>query len=228
MAGKCLTCAHASRREIDAALVAGQSLRALARQYGISRYSISDHGKNHLSESLRSAAARANEDAGDLLYRELGTIHRELRSILRVARKSGDLPSALGAVAGLMRRVEVLVRIQPPKPPTPPSFALRLEIGGPGRGSEEYSVRPATEAEFAARPALPAATDEGALEVAWREREEAGAAEPAAAAPAPPRGPVRAPKPHDPYLGGHPTTNAERIEAMLEAERQARDLFSGF
>lgn len=59
MARPCILCEHARRREIENAIIAGQSLRSLSAQYGIAYGAIHRHRHNHLPAAIRQAAQQA-------------------------------------------------------------------------------------------------------------------------------------------------------------------------
>ena len=70
MANVCKICTHPQRLEIDRALVSGQSKATIARTFGVSECSLSNHAANHLSRQLVTAyeARSANENL-DLMNR---------------------------------------------------------------------------------------------------------------------------------------------------------------
>jgi hypothetical protein len=59
---RCSICTHPALPEIDLALQAGEPLRALAAQYGVSVSSLSRHTK-HLRRALAAAADQAHQAA---------------------------------------------------------------------------------------------------------------------------------------------------------------------
>jgi hypothetical protein len=173
---------------------------------------------------------RAADINADGLFRLIGELQEQARRLGRKAEKEKNYSAAIAALRELSRHVELLGAIATmPGARTELSYGLRLEIGGPGRGSEEYSVQPLTAEELAGRPALPAAPEPGAgpLESAVEKAMQA-TSEPIEAGPepAPSRGgSVRVPRPVD---GGHRTTPAERAQWRDWQEEAARDRFSGF
>ena len=74
--GQCTICNHPQRVEIDKALVAGVSYRAIASQYGVSREAAGRHKRNgHISEQIAKVAkkkeiARAEEIHAAILAQE--------------------------------------------------------------------------------------------------------------------------------------------------------------
>ncbi len=57
--GQCTICNHPLRVEIDTALVAGVSYRAIASQYGVSREAVGRHKRNgHIAEQIAKVAKK--------------------------------------------------------------------------------------------------------------------------------------------------------------------------
>lgn len=57
----CTVCSHADLAPIDTALVRGDSMRAIARQYGLERSAVARHKANHLSPALVKRHQRAED-----------------------------------------------------------------------------------------------------------------------------------------------------------------------
>lgn len=89
----CVTCAHPDREAIDRALVLGaESLRSLARQYGMDRQSLARHRDAHLSAALVKIQTE-REEAGP---RSALDRYERLAAALEAAIYSGEtLPAAL-------------------------------------------------------------------------------------------------------------------------------------
>jgi hypothetical protein len=96
---KCTICDHPQRGEIEAALVAGRSLRNVAQQFGVSHDALHRHRKGgHIAEALAKASEAADVTRGDdLLARVRGLEDRALR-ILDRAEAVGELRVALSAI----------------------------------------------------------------------------------------------------------------------------------
>ena len=56
MTMQCIVCRREERKSIDLALVSGDALAAIARRFGVSRYSLRRHLRQHLSPLLVRAA----------------------------------------------------------------------------------------------------------------------------------------------------------------------------
>ncbi|MEX1243418.1 MAG: hypothetical protein WEB59_01960 [Thermoanaerobaculia bacterium] len=154
--GKCKSCAHPARAEIDRALVAGHPLRSLEGQYGISKSSLADHKRNHLGEALRSAAARAGEQREDGLLADVREFKGEVRKILREARRTGDHPAALASIGALLRLIEVEGRMRPPQAADgPPAFSLEItQLGYRTRKGTVVEAEADVPEQTSARPLL--------------------------------------------------------------------------
>ncbi len=179
---QCAVCINAKRAEIDAALVAGGSIRDVARQFGVSKGSVERH-RLHLGDALERAAARREDLSLDRVLQDLDTAQNALEWAIESKIKAGganewkELPAftheiregakARALVTGIVGRkdegagrgnVNVQINIPPPLPPGAP--ASDLSIPGvqdrQGRLLPSYLTR--LEAQDAARRrALPPA-----------------------------------------------------------------------
>ena len=106
---RCTVCDHQQRGDIEAELVAGASLRDIARRYGLSRAAVHRHRKGgHIVESLAKASEVADVTRGDdLLARVRGLEDRALR-ILDRAERAGELRTALRGVAEVRSTIKLL------------------------------------------------------------------------------------------------------------------------
>ena len=59
---KCTVCNHSQSRDIDLALLAGKTLRALKQQFGLSRSALHRH-KNHILDKVDQAKARIGQES---------------------------------------------------------------------------------------------------------------------------------------------------------------------
>ena len=109
MPPKCTICDHPQRGEIEAALVAGRSLRNVAQQFGVSHDALHRHRRSgHLTSTLTLAADAADVARGDdLLARVRGLEDRALR-ILDRAERAGELRVALRAIAEVRSTIKLL------------------------------------------------------------------------------------------------------------------------
>ena len=61
MSRACATCGHPQRTAIEAEIVAGRAVRAVAAEFGVDHSSLSRHVRNHLPAAIRAAAVHAIE-----------------------------------------------------------------------------------------------------------------------------------------------------------------------
>jgi hypothetical protein len=121
MARPCILCEHAQRREIEAAIIAGRSLRSLSAEYGITYGAIHRHRHNHLPATVRVAAQEALERACNTATAS-GT---QMPSALAQGLPGGVPDNALAAIpeasfptSPVRRRTRVLqLSDTPPAPP---------------------------------------------------------------------------------------------------------------
>jgi hypothetical protein len=108
----CTVCTHPECAAIDAALVAGEPYRAIARQHGVSRHAITRHKAAHLPVVLVKAQGVAEVTHGDDLLAKMTGLEADAKRIGTEAEKKGDLRTALAAIRELIRIVELLAKVQ--------------------------------------------------------------------------------------------------------------------
>ena len=115
MSRKCTICQHEKRKEIEAAVVTGESLRSIAGRHDITRTSLSRHLNNCLSRSARKAREVLEEggsgkDALDVMIRE-EAIAADVLSIEFVRRTLGFVVNkAVAALEMVEGKKEIDVR----------------------------------------------------------------------------------------------------------------------
>ena len=111
MPRQCSVCAHASLHAINTALVAGGTLRDIARQFGLSKDAVARHQADHLPVALVAAVgAEETRQALDVLQ-QLKTINAAALTVLRDARAAGDGDLALKAIDRIQRQVELQAKL---------------------------------------------------------------------------------------------------------------------
>jgi len=111
MPRQCSVCAHASLHAINTALVAGGTLRDIARQFGLSKDAVARHQADHLPTALVAAVgAEETRQALDVLQ-QLKTINAAALTVLRDARTAGDGDLALKAIDRIHRQVELQAKL---------------------------------------------------------------------------------------------------------------------
>jgi transposase-like protein len=111
MPRQCSVCAHASLHAINTALVAGGSLRDIARQFGLSKDAVARHQADHLPAALVAAVgAEETRQALDVLQ-QLKTINAAALTVLRDARAAQDGDLALKAIDRIQRQIELQAKL---------------------------------------------------------------------------------------------------------------------
>ena len=110
MGVKCYCCGHPERDVIDAALVAGQSMRSLSKKYGCSVNSVMRHRENHLSPALAAVAAQRKEEAASTLVAQVRTLVARADELYTTAAKDGRSSAALAALKEMRGALDLLGR----------------------------------------------------------------------------------------------------------------------
>ena len=102
----CKVCGHKKRREIDRALLEGQSLRDIARRTGTTASSLQRHKAEHLARSLVKAheareVARADSLLAQVLRQEAryDELDEDAKAIQESALEENDRRAALDAIS---------------------------------------------------------------------------------------------------------------------------------
>ncbi len=111
MPRRCSVCSSDRRREIDEALVAGASLRSLARGHGLSERALARHREGHLPKATTEAHKVAEEDRGAALLTRARQLEQVCVAILHRALAVGDMRTALAAAAEAGRLLQVQGRL---------------------------------------------------------------------------------------------------------------------
>ena len=107
----CSICKNEAREAVDQALVAGESNRVIASQYGLSQAAVGRHSQTHLPTTLVKAA-EAQDDAhgGRLLGQVQGLVDEALASIER-SKAAGKERDVLGGIREARHSLELTGRI---------------------------------------------------------------------------------------------------------------------
>lgn len=110
MARSCTICNHSDRSSIESAIVASVSLRDIARQYGVSKDSLSRHSA-HITEAIK-ASQEAKEEAQALdVVRQLQEINAVAIAIMKESRKNGKNGTALFAIDRIQKQLELQAKL---------------------------------------------------------------------------------------------------------------------
>ena len=99
----CTICTHEQRREIDRAVLSGESYRGIARHFAVSEDAIERHKKAHLSAQVVKAAERREERRADSLVDQIEALLSRAKALLdevfprrdRTGRRSNPATSPL-------------------------------------------------------------------------------------------------------------------------------------
>lgn len=111
MARKCSVCQHSQLNEINRAIVRGESKRAIARQYGLSKDAVRRHANNHIPGALMKAKDAEDVAHSDDLFAEVRSLKDKGLGILDEAKKAKDLRVALAAIREVRGCFELLARM---------------------------------------------------------------------------------------------------------------------
>jgi len=112
MTRPCTICRHPQRDQIDAALIAGDSYRALAERFSLSTTALSRHSQAHLPATLAKAQQAADVARGDTLLDQARDLQAKALGILKKAEDANDLRLALVAIREARGTLELLARLQ--------------------------------------------------------------------------------------------------------------------
>jgi transposase-like protein len=113
MSRACTICGNPKRGEMDAALVSNESIRAIAKRFGVTTSALQRHRRKHVPATLAKAAEIAEVIHAETLLDRLKALNRETASILREVRSDGakDNELALKAIARAEKQIELEGRL---------------------------------------------------------------------------------------------------------------------
>lgn len=107
----CSTCTHPKRSEIEAALVAGEPLRNIAKRYGTSAAAVLRHRNACVSRAIVTARGAAEAIGAEAVLARLREVEGDARRITSRAEKEGDLRAALVGLRQLADLIELSVKL---------------------------------------------------------------------------------------------------------------------
>jgi transposase-like protein len=107
----CTICAHEKRQEIDRAIVAGGSIRAIAGRFGTSRMALQRHKESHLPATLAEAHEAEEVARADTLLDQVNDLQAKTLAILQKAERAGDLRTAATAIGQARQNLELLGKL---------------------------------------------------------------------------------------------------------------------
>lgn len=106
----CSICPRTDRERIDAALVTGSPLRAIAGQTGTSKSALERH-RPHVTERMALARDAHEVAAADTLLAKVGELESRARHLLEKSERQGQLGTSVAALRELRQVVELLARV---------------------------------------------------------------------------------------------------------------------
>jgi hypothetical protein len=106
----CSICPRSDRDRVDAALVSGSPLRAIAGQTGTSKSSLERH-RRHVTERMALAHGAQEVAAADTLLAKVGELESRARHLLQKSERRGQLGVSVAALRELRQVVELLARV---------------------------------------------------------------------------------------------------------------------
>jgi DNA-binding transcriptional ArsR family regulator len=103
----CSVCQRPEAAEIAAALMSGDSVRAVAERFGLSKSAVHRHLGSCLAAQVAEARREGKRVSAAELVTRLQEVTAETRELLEAAKEKGDLPAALRAIARLEHQLRL-------------------------------------------------------------------------------------------------------------------------
>ena len=107
----CTVCAHPDRSAIDAALVAGDAYRSIAKRYEASEAAVFRH-REHVPATIAQAQAAETVAQADDLLEQLQALRNKAMSLLLKAEAAGDYRTALAGIREARACIETLLEVE--------------------------------------------------------------------------------------------------------------------
>ena len=107
----CTVCVHPDRPAIDAALIACETYRDIARRFRVSKDAVARHKDEHLPATMVKAAERVDVRHAIDVVQQLKAINRVCLAVLKDARDQGDGDLALKAVDRIERQIALQAKL---------------------------------------------------------------------------------------------------------------------
>jgi hypothetical protein len=108
---RCKVCSSKHREAVESELVAGASLRDIARRYHLTKDCISRHAKSCVQQQLERRAEARGFQLGDRLLEEMDELHAATRALLKRATDEQDFRVALRAIGEARRNLALVARM---------------------------------------------------------------------------------------------------------------------
>jgi len=107
----CTICIHSERTAIDGALVAGQSLAAIAALYRVSQDAVSRH-RAHLPPAMAKAQGAKEAAQGEQLLEQVKAFRNKALALMQKAEGAGDLKTAIAGLREARACLELLLEVE--------------------------------------------------------------------------------------------------------------------
>lgn len=108
----CAVCTHKNIKKINEQLIAGESCRRIASQYGLHYQAVTRHKKNHLPEALLEGHKAEAVTHADTLLMDLQGTKETALWFLNEAKEAKDLKAAASLISSACRVIELLAEIR--------------------------------------------------------------------------------------------------------------------
>jgi len=107
----CTICAHPEHHAINVALVNRDPYRNITQDYGVSKYALTRHAKEHLPELLARAKDAVEIAEADSLLDRVEGLYKRTEAILEAAESNSEWALALAAIRECRGNLELLGRV---------------------------------------------------------------------------------------------------------------------
>jgi len=107
----CTICAHPEHHAINVALVNRDPYRNITQHYGVSKYALTRHAKEHLPELLARAKDAVEIAEADSLLDRVEGLYKRTEAILEAAESNSEWALALAAIRECRGNLELLGRV---------------------------------------------------------------------------------------------------------------------
>jgi hypothetical protein len=107
----CTICAHPEYHAINVALVNRDPYRNITQHYGVSKYALTRHAKEHLPELLARAKDAVEIAEADSLLDRVEGLYKRTEAILEAAESNSEWALALAAIRECRGNLELLGRV---------------------------------------------------------------------------------------------------------------------
>lgn len=104
----CTCCILENRAELDAAIVAGESVRSIGQRFGVSPWAVSRHHTRHLSPALAGVQIPAEADGRASLVDRIEVLIANAETMFAAAALAGHGAQALAVLKELRSQLELL------------------------------------------------------------------------------------------------------------------------